>query len=119
MDIGKTLLWVFMILAVLSLLVSLFTGKGPRVMLMLLTFGAGLMASGIIPSARAEETVGEKIENAGGDAKKDTKKSWRKAKRKHRKATGANNVGKDIKDSAEQAGDEVGHGAKKIKRKAD
>jgi len=79
--------------------------------------GAGLLLTG--PSSFADETTGEKIENRVDEAKKDFKKSGRKAKRNFRHATGRDSLKEDIKDAGKDIGDELDTGAKKIKRKAD
>lgn len=78
----------------------------------------GTLSLGAVQSY-AEETWGEKIENQADEAKKDTKKGVRKAKKGVRNATGNEDRGKDAKESLENAGDDVGTGAKKLKRKVD
>jgi hypothetical protein len=82
---------------------------------------AASMAFGYFSAAvtLAEETTGEKIQNHVDDAKKDTKKTFRKAKRKTRDAMGNGSIVKDAKDGIDDASDEITTGAKKIKRKAD
>jgi hypothetical protein len=67
----------------------------------------------------ADENVGEKVEGKAGDLQTDAKKSVRKMKRKHRKATGQDTVGDDLKDGANNVSDEVSNGAKKAKNKVD
>ncbi|MBX2994249.1 MAG: DUF1328 domain-containing protein [Bdellovibrionaceae bacterium] len=81
-DIGKTLLIVFLILAVLSFLVSLFQGRSPKVLpAILLAFGVGALA---IPqqSYANEPSVTEQAKEAGRDVKKVTKKTVRNVKDK-------------------------------------
>ncbi len=78
-------------------------------------------------SAFAEETAGEKIENKAGEIAKDTKKGARKAKRKMRNATctderraaGKCGVKHDVKDSLNDAKDEVKHSADVLENKVD
>ncbi len=68
---------------------------------------------------RAEETVGEKVQNAAGDVKTSVKKSHRAAKRHTRKALGNDSVLKDAKDKVQDTGDDLSNDAKKLKRKVD
>jgi hypothetical protein len=77
------------------------------------------VTAGMSYSARAEETAGEKVQNAGDEAWKDTKKGGRKLKKKTRDATGNSSVKEDVKDSANNAGDSLETGAKKVERKVD
>ena len=65
-----------------------------------------------------EATIGRWFKKAG-DAKTDAKKSTRKAKRHMRKATGNDNVGKDLKDAGNDASDDISNTAKKAKNKVD
>ena len=67
----------------------------------------------------AEETMVEKIENKAEKVGKDTKKNYRKAKKKVRDATGNSSVTEDLKDTSKNIGDELEHQGKKIKRKVD
>ena len=67
----------------------------------------------------AEETMGEKAADTADGAKKDMKRHGRDAKRHVRNATGNGSVTKDIKDGANDAGDEINHNAKKVKNKVD
>jgi hypothetical protein len=77
------------------------------------------MSAGLSYSARAEETTGEKVQNAGDEGWKDTKKAGRKMKKKTRDATGNSSVKEDVKDGANNVGDSVETGAKKVERKVD
>jgi peptidoglycan hydrolase CwlO-like protein len=70
-------------------------------------------------AVHAEETTGEKIEDKASEVKKDTKKSGRKFKKSVRDATGNHSATDDAKDSLNNAGDDISHGAKKIKNKVD
>ena len=91
----------------------------------LLTLAAMAATAGF--TARAEETTGEKIENKAGEMKKDAKIHARNTKKKIRNATctderraaGKCGVGHDLKDSAENAKDEIEHGAESLKKKVD
>ena len=81
----------------------------------------GSMVTGLFSKmanlAHADETLGDKVQDAGTDVKRDTKKSVRGMKRSGRKATGNDNVLKDGKDALNDAGDNIEAGAKKAKRK--
>ncbi len=82
---------------------------------------AGLISMAILAGSqvRAEETLSEKAATQIDEAKTGTKKSIRKAKRQHRKATGRDNVVLDAKDAANDAGNEIGTTTRKAVRKAD
>jgi len=67
--------------------------------------------------AQAEDSATTKVENTASDAKTDTKKSVRKMKRKTRKAAGTDTVGKDLKDSANDAKDNMQNTTDKTKNK--
>jgi hypothetical protein len=84
-------------------------------------FVAVLVISGLarLNPAKADETAGEKVQNAGTDVKRDAKKAGRDVKRSARKATGRNTVGHEVRDKVNDAKDDVRAGAKKAKRKAD
>jgi hypothetical protein len=69
------------------------------------------------PSAKADDSAMTKTENAASDAKTTTKKTARKSARKVRKATGTDTVGKDMKDSANDAKDNVNNSTQKMKNK--
>jgi hypothetical protein len=84
-----------------------------------LTVAAIALTAGFSYSARAEETAGEKVQNAGDEAWKDTKKGGRKLKKKTRDATGNSSAKEDMKDSAKNVGDSVETGANKVERKVD
>ena len=81
-DIGKTLLIVFLVLAVLSFLVSLFQGRSPKILpAVLLAFGLGALA--IPQTSQAEDaSLTEQAKEAGRDVKKVTKKTVRNVKDK-------------------------------------
>ncbi len=69
--------------------------------------------------ATADETVGEKVENAADDVSKDAKKGHRNLKRASRNARGKGSVVEDAKDGVNNAGDDVSHEVKKAKNKID
>ena len=69
--------------------------------------------------ARADENVGEKIENKVDEVKTDANKSHRKAKRNYRKKTGQDSIAKDARDAASDTGDAISHETKKAKNKVD
>lgn len=78
-------------------------------------------------SAFAEETAAEKIENKAGEIAKDTKIGARKVKRTIRNATctderraaGKCGIKNDLKDSIQDAKDEVQHSADVLENKVD
>jgi hypothetical protein len=82
---------------------------------LLITFGlAGvIIATSVLFTARADETIGGKVQDTAGDTSTSVKKTTRKAKKNIRKATGTDTVGKDIKDKANDAGDDISNTAKK------
>lgn len=81
---------------------------------------AGLGAQGMSAnSVHADENMGEKVENKADEMTKDTKSTVRKGKRKARNATGHGSTTEDVKDASKDAGDEISHGAKKVKNKVD
>lgn len=82
---------------------------------------AGLISMAILAGSqvRAEETLGEKTATQIDEAKTGMKKTVRKAKRQHRKATGRDNVILDAKDAANDAGNDIGTTTRKAVRKAD
>jgi hypothetical protein len=87
-------------------------------MLMLgLILGAAILSSRS-QVAVAEESVGDKMQDAAGDAKTDMKKAGRGLKQTGRKAVGKDNIAKDAKDKMNDVGDDVSNGAEKAKRKA-
>ena len=75
---------------------------------------AGIVSLGS-PLVRAEDSVVKDVKDAGSDAKTNTKKGVRKAKRKVRKATGNDSVSKDIKDGINDVGDDMSNAAEKAK----
>jgi hypothetical protein len=71
----------------------------------------GLIAiSSQVVAVHADETAGEKVQNAAGDAKTDAKKDVRTA-------TGNDSIGKDAKDKANDVGDDISNNADKVDRK--
>jgi hypothetical protein len=66
--------------------------------------------------ALANSDVGTKLQNDADDAKRDTKKTGRKAKKKVRDATGHGSVKKDAEDSVNNLKDDVSTEGKKLKR---
>jgi hypothetical protein len=84
----------------------------------IVTFGlAGIISSTSILFLHADESVGGKVQDATGDATTSAKKTTRTAKRKVRKATGTDTVGKDMKDKVNDAGDDISNSAKKTGNK--
>jgi hypothetical protein len=88
---------------------------------MLIRIVAGLatiaaLGSLVLPIAKAEESTVNKVKDTVGDASTQTKKTARTEKRKLRGATGTDNLGKDIKDKANDAGDSLSNSANKAKR---
>jgi hypothetical protein len=67
--------------------------------------------------ARAEDTT-TTMQNKAEDVKADSKKGMRKMKRKGRKAMGTDTAGKDMKDAANDMGDDMHAAGQKIKHKA-
>ena len=115
MDIGKTLLFVFLALAILSFLASMFTGRKPNLILVPM-FLAGALSISMFSTAHAEESTATKVENTVGDAKTDAKVNARKVRRHVRNKTGNGSVVKDIKDVGHDAGDKMDNAAEKAKR---
>lgn len=116
MELGRTLLFVFLVLAIISFIASLVSGRGRGIVGVMLasTLALGLAAA---PFAHAED-FGNKAADATGDVKTQTKKSVRTAKRNVRKATGNDSAVKDARDSVNDAGDQMQNDAAKAKRKA-
>ncbi len=117
MDIGKTLLFVFLVLAVLSFLASLLTGKKVNLI------WAPVLMAGLLPlasshKAQADDSVKTKVENTAGDIKTEAKVDARKVKRTVRDKTGNGSVIKDAKDMGNDVGDKVGNQVDKAKRDA-
>ncbi|HEX4925005.1 MAG TPA: DUF1328 family protein [Bdellovibrionales bacterium] len=112
MEAGRLLLIVFVVLAVISFLVSLLRGKKPALAIafMTLSLGAG---------AVAETTAAEKAENAAQETKTGMKKAGRKVKKAFRDMTGNESVKEDVKDSVKNTGDEMGDATKKAENKVD
>ncbi|MFN7727923.1 MAG: DUF1328 domain-containing protein [Bdellovibrio sp.] len=108
-DIGRTLLIVFLVLAVLSFLVSLLQGRSPKILpAVLLAFGLGALA--IPQTSQAEEgSVTEHPKEAGRDVKKVTKKTIRKVKDKTCEMVNGKMEckAKKMKHKAQDAGDEA------------
>lgn len=122
-ELGKTLLFVFLILAALSFLGSMFSGRktaiGPLAIFAFLASGlAAWTGHGlVVTSASADETVTQKIEDKKDEADASVKKSVRKAKRGVRKAKGTDSVLKDAQDKMNDVGDDFSADAQKTKRK--
>ena len=76
-----------------------------------------LLALAHFVSAQADESANTTIKNSSEDVKASTKKTVRNIKRKTRKAAGTDTAGKDIKDSVNDAGDDINKNAKKTKNK--
>ena len=83
-EIGKTLLYIFLILAVISFVASLVTGRGGG---RLLPVAAALLSSALLlmgtpQMAAAETTAGEQVDEAVQDTGKHMKKTGRAVKDK-------------------------------------
>ena len=91
------------------------TGRTMTLGVLALFSMGSILVSNLESVSIANESAVGKVEDAGTDAKTNTKKTARKAKRKVRKATGNDTVGKDIKDKANDVGDEIGGAAEKSK----
>ena len=122
-ELGKTLLMVFLVLAVISFLFSLFSGKGGKPLGHLAIFATlfgglgGLAVTATGHPALADDTVKDKVANKKDDVERDTKKAVRKHKRLRRKAQGTDTVLRDAQDTANDAGDDFSDTAQKGKRK--
>ncbi len=83
-EIGKTLLYVFLILAVISFVASLVTGRrGGNILPLVAALSAtSLLLFGGLRMALAETTTGEKVSEAVEDTGKSLKKTGRAAKDK-------------------------------------
>jgi hypothetical protein len=90
-----------------------------RVLLGLIVLGAVVGSQWMTSTVFANETIVEKAENKVDDVKRKADHDVRKAKREARKAAGTDNLGKDIKDKAQDFDEDVNTGAKKLKRKVD
>lgn len=112
MEAGRLLLIVFVVLAVISFIVSLLRGKKPALVI-------AFLALSLSGGAFAETTTAEKAENAVQDAKTGSKKAVRKVKKGIRDATGNESAKEDLKDSAKNAGDELSDATKKAENKVD
>ena len=69
-------------------------------------------------AAHADDSATSKVENAAGDAKTNMKKAGRSAEQTGRKAVGKDTLGKDVKDKANDVGDDMSNSVDKAKRKA-
>lgn len=81
------------------------------------TFAIVLFVLSQSPIAHADDTAATTIKNDASDASTHMKKGARHAKRKMRKAVGKNTVGDDIKDTANDMGDDMNNAGKKVKNK--
>jgi uncharacterized protein (DUF2141 family) len=118
LESGRLALFVFLMLSVLSFVASLIPTRKLSVgALTFAVFAAHL--NWLPPRAQANETAVESVQNSVGDAKTDTKKGGRSAKKKIRDATGNGSMTEDVKDTAKNAGDDISNTASKVKRKAD
>ncbi len=115
MEIGRTILFVFIVLAILSFLASMFTGKKPNIILVPL-FIIGLSISSGPTYASAKETKAN-LKSEIGDLKTDTKVNTRKAKRYVRNKTGRHSMHKDTKDMLHDTEDKMDNSVKKLQRK--
>jgi hypothetical protein len=91
--------------------------KGERIMKLKYLLGLSFIV--LAAPLVAEETNVEKMQNKTDDVITDTKKNFRKGKKKVRDATGHHSTKEDIKDKAKDIGDSVEDGATKVKRKID
>jgi uncharacterized membrane protein YtjA (UPF0391 family) len=121
-EIGKTLLYVFLFLSVASLLISLFTGGSKHTMKSLAfmtaatVLGTGMMMT---TNVSAEETTAEKIQNEVDEAATDAKIAVRKKKKDVRDATGNSSLIEDAKDEVENIKDRTQSETRQMKRKLD
>jgi uncharacterized membrane protein YtjA (UPF0391 family) len=115
MELGRTLLIVFVVLAIISFLISLAGGRRSGVLGLMLALGLGFTALHM-PKAQAE-TAGAKVNDTANDAKTTTKKVARNTKRQVRDATGNHSATKDAKDSINNGADDVSNSAKKASNK--
>jgi uncharacterized membrane protein YtjA (UPF0391 family) len=114
-DLGRTLLWVFVVLAIISLVASVVTGRrGPGVLGVMLALMFGFSFS-LPQKAHADESAGQKVNDAAHDTTTTAKKKSRHAKKEVRDATGNHSVKEDVKDSAKDAKDDVSNSADKAK----
>ena len=67
----------------------------------------------------AEESTSEKVEASAQDGVNQTKRAYRKTKKKVRDATGNESTKEDIKDNAKNAGDDINAKSKELKNKVD
>jgi uncharacterized membrane protein YtjA (UPF0391 family) len=115
-EIGRILLGVFIVLAVLSFLGHLFTGRSTKSLI--IGFGV-LLASACcfapVKSVNADDSTGAKVEKSADDAGTSVKKSKRTVNRKVRKATGNDNIAKDAKDKMNDTGDDIKNSEQKSK----
>ncbi len=81
---------------------------------MVLAIATAITTTPIITHAEDAETS---IKNTAIDAKTNTKKEFRKVKRTVRKAVGNDTAGKDIKDKANDIGDDLKGAKQKAKNK--
>jgi hypothetical protein len=72
-----------------------------------------------LPSAMADDTAGDKVENAASATKTKTKKALRGGKRHARNATGNESKVEDAKDKAKDAQDDVKNEETKAKNQVD
>ena len=93
------------------------TGRTMTLGVLALFSMGSILVSNLESVSVADESAVGKVQDAGSDAKTNTKKTIRKAKRKVRKATGNDTVGKDIKDKANDVGDDINGAVDKSKHK--
>ena len=117
-ELGRILLIVFVVLAVISFLVNLLRGKPSAPLSLILAAGLGLGGVAAIPVS-ADDTAGDKVENAGSETKTSVKKKYRAGKRHARNATGNEDKVQDAKDKVKDAEDEVENEETKVKNKVD
>jgi uncharacterized membrane protein len=86
-----------------------------KVMLGLIT-AIALGSTFISRVTHADDSPATKVGDAAGDVKTDVKKGIRTANRNKRKALHNDNVLKDARDKANDAGDDISNGADKVKR---
>ncbi len=115
MEIGRILLFVFIALAILSFLASIFTGKKPN-LIWIPIFFLGLFVSSMLSVAQAEESTKTKIQDEIGDVKTETKVNSRRLKRYVRNKSGKHSITKDSKDVLHDGTDRTKNAVDKVKR---
>ena len=119
MEIGRLLLGIFLVLAILSLVVGLVRGKDPKIIPVILV--AMAFSAFALEPAMAEQTAGEKVDKAGRDIKRGTKKFARNVQDKTCEMVNGKMecVAKDAKHAVQNGADKAVDSVKDAKDKAD